>query len=314
MQRNNVLVSVVIVTYNSSSTIIETIDSVYAQTYDNIELIISDDSSTDDTVNKCKKWIDTHGKRFHTCKIIESEKNTGVAPNANRGLKQCHGEWIKVLGGDDLFLPNAVEEMLKFATPDKDVIVTQYRDFKIENGNKTLLGIHPSRELDRFYISEAAQQNELIPRVFIEATIGYFIRKSVIDTLGGYNERYPMNEDTPLFLKISDRGYKFYLLKKVCFLYRIGESITHPHRNNIYNIRFKESSLRFDREVLNKRIPWWDILYHQKYWMEYFQFILIINIAKNKRGFTSHIIQTFFHYTTLDYYASILRRAINKLQ
>ena len=310
MQRNNVLVSVVIVTYNSSSTIIETIDSVYAQTYDNIELIISDDASTDDTVDKCKEWIDTHGKRFHTCKIIESEKNTGVAPNANRGLKQCHGEWIKVLGGDDLFLPNAVEEMLKFATPDKDVIVTQYRDFKIVNGEKIRGSIHPSEDIERFYNYDVPRQKSFLLKSFIDATIGFFIRKSVIDRIGGYNERYPMYEDVPMFFKISNSGYKFHLLKKECFEYRISESITHVSGDKVYNLRFRDCSFRFHREIKNKQIPWWDISYHQGFWMSYIQYKIIVKLFNNKNNTYTRFIQKTVYYLTLDNYITAFKRFI----
>lgn len=306
MQRNNVLVSVVIVTYNSSSTIIETIDSVYAQTYDNIELIISDDASTDDTVDKCKEWIDTHGKRFHTCKIIESEKNTGVAPNANRGLKQCHGEWIKVLGGDDLFLPNAVEEVLRFATPDKDVIVTQYREFTIINGEKISGSLHPSKDIERFYNYDVPDQKSFLLKSFIEATIGFFIRKSVIDRIGGYNERYPMYEDVPMFFKISNSGYKFHLLKKECFQYRVSESITHVSGDKVYNLRFSDCSFRFHREIKNKQIPLWDITYHQGFWIRYIQYKIIVKLFNNKNNECTRFIQKLAYYLTIDNYVKAL--------
>ena len=58
------LISVVVFSYNSSSTIIETLDSIYAQTYKNIELIISDDGSSDDTVKKTQRWSKSKCNRF----------------------------------------------------------------------------------------------------------------------------------------------------------------------------------------------------------------------------------------------------------
>lgn len=68
------LVSVSIITYNSSSTILETLDSIYSQSYQNIELIVSDDCSTDNTVEICKKWIDEHKDRFVRVELLTVEK------------------------------------------------------------------------------------------------------------------------------------------------------------------------------------------------------------------------------------------------
>ena len=73
------LVSVVVVTYNSALTIVETLESVKNQSYQNIELIITDDASKDNTLKLCKDWLDQNGNRFPLFRIIESEKNTGVA-------------------------------------------------------------------------------------------------------------------------------------------------------------------------------------------------------------------------------------------
>ena len=80
------LVSIIVITYNSSKYVLETLESAYNQTYQNIELIISDDCSTDDTVEVCKKWVDEHKDRFVRSEIITTPVNTGIPVNCNRGL------------------------------------------------------------------------------------------------------------------------------------------------------------------------------------------------------------------------------------
>ena len=95
------LVSIVIITYNSSTTIVETLDSVKRQTYSNIELIVSDDCSADNTVEVVKGWMERNKSRFVRAKLIESDVNTGVAVNLNRGNKDARGIWLKSIAGDD---------------------------------------------------------------------------------------------------------------------------------------------------------------------------------------------------------------------
>ena len=81
---NQPLVSVPVITYNSSKFVLETLESIKAQTYQNIELIISDDCSTDNTVELCQKWVEENKERFVRTQIITSDLNTGVSANGYR--------------------------------------------------------------------------------------------------------------------------------------------------------------------------------------------------------------------------------------
>jgi glycosyltransferase involved in cell wall biosynthesis len=91
----NTLVSVIIVTYNSSEFIIETLESVKEQSYKIIELIITDDASTDNTVLKCEQWLSENKSHFLSTKLITIDKNSGIVANRNRGLSAASGEWVK---------------------------------------------------------------------------------------------------------------------------------------------------------------------------------------------------------------------------
>ncbi|GAB1452027.1 hypothetical protein MASR2M47_20830 [Draconibacterium sp.] len=109
MQNQNPLVSIVVITYNSSKFILDTLESAKEQTYQNLELIITDDCSTDNTIEICQNWIEKNSYRFVNTELITVEKNTGTAPNANRGLKVSKGEWIKFIAGDDFLLTNCID-------------------------------------------------------------------------------------------------------------------------------------------------------------------------------------------------------------
>lgn len=134
------LVSVPVITYNSSEYIIEGLESIKAQTYKNIELIISDDCSTDNTVELCREWLAKNKDRFVRTSLVTSEKNTGTAGNCNRAISYCHGEWIKMLAGDDLLLPDCIEKNIEYITkmPDAEVVFSNVQVFKIKNEEKVI--------------------------------------------------------------------------------------------------------------------------------------------------------------------------------
>lgn len=119
---NQPLVSVHVFTYNSSKTVVETLGSIYNQTYPNLELIVSDDCSPDNTVEICREWIETHKDRFVRTKLLTFEKNTGVSANMNRGADACQGEWVKDIAGDDILLPDCVETYVDYVREHPDAV------------------------------------------------------------------------------------------------------------------------------------------------------------------------------------------------
>ena len=116
------LVSVPVVTYNSSKYVLETLESIKAQTYQNIELIVSDDCSTDDTVEICRKWIEENANRFVRTELITSPTNTGISANLNRAEAACRGEWVKPIAGDDLLLPDCIDICVNYVLNKENVI------------------------------------------------------------------------------------------------------------------------------------------------------------------------------------------------
>ena len=103
------LVSIVVASYNASKTIIETLESIKAQTYSPLELIVADDCSQDDTAVKCEEWLAKNQNRFVRSKLIVNEENKGISANFNIGVRASSGEWVKIFG-DDILLPDAIEK------------------------------------------------------------------------------------------------------------------------------------------------------------------------------------------------------------
>ena len=108
-------VSVVVMTYQSSKFILETLVSIKHQTWEDIELIISDDASTDNTVKLCYDFMEKNRDRFTNIKVLVSEKNKGIPANYNQGIKAASGKWIKFVDADDVLLENCIKDNIEYA-------------------------------------------------------------------------------------------------------------------------------------------------------------------------------------------------------
>ena len=124
MATSNPLISVCVISYNSSEYIVDVLESIKSQTYQNIELIVSDDKSPDNSVAVCKEWIEKNKDRFVRTEVIVPEKNTGTAGNYNRALFAAKGEWIKFVDADDLLFPNCLTDNVEFVEnhPEANVV------------------------------------------------------------------------------------------------------------------------------------------------------------------------------------------------
>ena len=109
------LVSIVTSVWNGAKTIDKTIQSVLEQTYPNIEYIIIDAGSTDDTVEIIKQYEDRIA-------YWVSEPDKGIYDAWNKSLKIASGEWIAFLGADDYFMPNAIEAMTRVAIESSQIL------------------------------------------------------------------------------------------------------------------------------------------------------------------------------------------------
>ena len=113
---NNPLVSIITVVYNGEKHIEQTINSVLNQTYSNIEYIIIDGDSTDNTLNIIKKYED---KIAH----FISEKDSGIYNAMNKGLALTKGEIISILNADDYYFENTLQQVVDiFSTSQSDIV------------------------------------------------------------------------------------------------------------------------------------------------------------------------------------------------
>ncbi len=173
------LISVITVCFNSEKTIANTIESVINQKYQNIEFIIIDGKSTDETFNIIQKY------KANITKII-SEKDNGIYDAFNKGLELATGDLIGFVNSDDLLTPNALELLIKYYNkyPTKDFIFGAVKKhWGILYGYKPWK-IHFSWG---FYSSHST---------------GFFIKKHAAKIVGFYNTKYKYSADYDYFYRM----------------------------------------------------------------------------------------------------------------
>lgn len=222
---DNPLVSVVVITYNSAKTVLETLDSIAAQTYKNIELIISDDCSKDDTVKVCNEWLEKNRNRFVRTELITVVANTGVAGNINRGNNAANGQWLKGIAGDDILLPECVEQNINYVTehPDAQLVFSKIVPFGSINYVDSefykvfLFGYGCLQLSDKEFFTLIRLRN------FLPASTA-FLQKSLFLELGGHDESIPLLEDWPFWIKASMNRVHFHFLPVETVKYRMEDS------------------------------------------------------------------------------------------
>ncbi len=216
-------VSVVVITYNSSKYVRETLDSIKSQTYDGpIELIVSDDCSSDNTLEICEEWFKEHASHFVRAIVMSTPTNSGICGNYNYALKQVTGEWVKYIAGDDILMPECIARFMDETkrTSDK-FIVCELLPF-----NDKGIGQPRMRCRDYFEGSVSQQEKALCTYSYIMEGPSFFLEVATLKKMGGFDERYPLVEDYPLAMKYVFHGLHIHLLNAPLVKYREYQSVS----------------------------------------------------------------------------------------
>jgi len=227
MENKQPLVSVNVLMYNSSKYILETLESIKAQTYQNIELIMSDDKSTDDTVKICEKWIAKNRDRFVSYQILVPNHNTGQSGNYNRAFRAATGEWIKEIDGDDLLTPNCLTDLMDYVYENPEA---KYVFGKIEmfGGNKLTKEL--SKDLFIYEFFKWSKENQLEQLIYkrncIPSPSSFYNRAFILDLGFENDEQIPFIEDYPKWIRLLQMGVHFHFCDKTLAKYRLGSGIS----------------------------------------------------------------------------------------
>ena len=226
MNSKNPLVSVVINCYNGEKFLKEAIDSVYSQSYNDWEIILWDNSSTDNSAKIAKSY----GLKL---RYYYSDKNLPLGKARNKALSVCNGELICFLDTDDLMCPDKLKHQVPlFKNLKVGIVSSQTIFFK----NNKILGYGPNK--NKIPIGNIF--SKIIENYFLSIESVIFRKKSLDNILGGYsfNDNFSVCEEADLFIRI--------LFKWDFDFYPVPLSKRRIHDNNI--------SKNNRMEILNENI------------------------------------------------------------
>ena len=216
-------VSIYVITYNAEKTVKEALDSVRNQTYQKLRLIISDDCSSDNTVDICRKWIADNKDRFESYQLLTVKRNMGVTDNVIRAVEACDAPFAKGLAGDDKLMPNCIEDNVNYMMdhPQSLIVYSRMKVFGKIRNTKRFESIF---DYSFFDLSAEKQHERLISQGNCVPAVTSFYRIQKLRELGfKHDSRIPMYEDLPQHLMMTAKGVKLDFFDKETVWYRVGE-------------------------------------------------------------------------------------------
>jgi hypothetical protein len=198
-------ISVIIPTYNRAGLLPKTIDSVLAQTRRPDEIIVVDDGSTDDTLNRLHVYRDA-------VTVIE-QVNQGRSAARNHGLARSTGDALVVLDSDDLLLPTSIERHAQFLEAHAEIDVVYSRVLMIDGAGETI-GVFGRRRYPSGDVFAQIAQNNFFP------PCAYLFRRACLQTVGGFVTAFEPVEDFDFWMRMA-AVHKFAYLDVPLSAYRV---------------------------------------------------------------------------------------------
>lgn len=240
MNKTSPQISIILPTYNGEEYLSYSIQSILNQTYQDWELIIVNDCSTDQTSNIIKQF----SMKDSRIKVINNESNQKLPKSLNIGFSQARGKYLTWTSDDNEYYPAALEKMYNFLEENNDVGMVYANCLVVsENNENTFWGN-----------KDATPENLLMTNV---CGACFLYRKSVAETIGEYNCNLFLAEDHDYWLRIRLK-YKIERIPEELYLYR-------QHSKNLTNTRKKEAFYKdveltsLYREIYLETFPYLDL-------------------------------------------------------
>lgn len=241
---NKPLVSICIPTFNGEKFIEECIQSILTQTYQNLEIVFSDDSSTDGTLTIVENLLSQSNVNY---KIIFNENERGLAANWNNAIKNSNGKYIKFVFQDDVLKESCVSELIKIAESEPNVgLVYCKRDFIIEENYNDHEWIEKFKELHnswnelvvqtgvlsgKEYLRDSAILSEPLNKIGEPTTV--LLLKSCFDEMGYFDSNLSQLLDAEMWYRIMTKYNIGFVDEELCSFRLHSEQTTELNKASI---------------------------------------------------------------------------------
>ncbi|WP_277870440.1 glycosyltransferase family 2 protein [Cryobacterium sp. TmT3-12] len=184
-------------TYNQQDIVLDTIESCLNQTYGNYEIVVSDDGSTDATPTILRELKTLHPNAI---KLVLNPENSGITANCNAGLSACSGEFIALMGGDDLLLPSKLSEQVTAFQNDPELVLSYHPCHVLRNGVMSEVVGGRRKDVVTGFLDVVGKFGAQMPG---PATM---VRSSAIPA-GGFNDEICTASDWLFQIDVSSQGH-----------------------------------------------------------------------------------------------------------
>ncbi|SDH72323.1 Glycosyltransferase involved in cell wall bisynthesis [Paraburkholderia steynii] len=274
------MISIVIPAYNYARYLTDAINSIVSQDIEDIEVIVCDDCSTDDTKEVVERFARDDGRVQYFC----NEMNLGAILNINQGMKRARGEYVVLLGADDMLAPGSLRTLKDILDGHPECGYAFGRYTMLDEANQHLPLQHPGW-LDRDYAGTRDEFPDLLKHdLYINISASMFRRDVIADqeffdvSLSAFeSERFFRATDWDLMLHLSHKGVKSAYVNRNISVFRVhGAQASSGDRYSRSGIAFFEHSILLQRyftpESVGRLMPNLDgiaTLYFSKF--QYFQ-------------------------------------------
>jgi len=251
---NNPLISVIMPVYNAGGFLVEAIESIVKQTYKNIELIMINDASTDDSYSAMLKYKRAYPKVIKIINLAHN-LNRGGDSCANLGIKAAEGSFIAKMDADDIAHPQRLEKQVKFLLNNPDIFLVGSNAHVIDQ-HGAIVG-----EKEEPITPEAILKESIYFNPIIHPTVMF---RNIPKLKKFYQIKYATANDYFTFFSLQCRGYKFANLPEKLLFYRIygqNSSLKNIKKGLITNLIIKYDILKKYKYPLTAKAVFMNILY-----------------------------------------------------
>lgn len=193
MGRRDIKVSVIMACHNSSAYLDEAVRSVLSQRLGDLELILIDDCSSDNTREIAKRYQEQDNR----VSVLPLTENLGPAAARNLGIRAAAGEWLGILDSDDVALASRFEEQMELAKNHSDICMIGSDSLSIDKTGRVI-------RKNNYPTSHGELVKRLRSRRAFPPHSSMVYRRCVVEKVGGFNPRYVQAEDCDLWLRLSE--------------------------------------------------------------------------------------------------------------